>query len=63
LIRHIQKEDNILFCIAAEVLDEKAFASLGQAFEQAEEALGVGTHDQYEQMALALEKTWGASRA
>jgi len=58
LSRHIQKEDNILFRVAEEMLDETALAWLRQAFEQVEGALGAGTHEQYERSAMELEHTW-----
>jgi hemerythrin-like domain-containing protein len=58
LAMHIHKEDNILFKIAEQVLDESTQASLGKAFEQAEAELGEGTHEEFEHIATALERTW-----
>jgi hemerythrin-like domain-containing protein len=55
---HIHKEDNILFQIAEDVLDETVLASLRQTFEQAQAELGVGIHEHYEQIAAELEKAW-----
>lgn len=58
LTQHIHKEDYVLFNIAETILDDGALASLRDRFEQAEAALGVGTHEQYERIAAELERAW-----
>lgn len=58
LTQHIQKEDNILFQMAEQVLDEETKARLERAFQQEEEELGAGTHEHFERVATTLEETW-----
>lgn len=58
LAQHIQKEDNILFQMAEQVLDEETKARLERAFQQAEEELGAGTHEHFERVAASLEQEW-----
>lgn len=57
---HIHKEENALFVIADEVLDDEALASLSEAFETADSKLGVGLHKKYERIAAELERAWAA---
>lgn len=61
LSQHIAKEDNVLFRIAQQVLDDQALASLGEAFKRAEMETGAGTHSQFEELAASLERTWAVS--
>jgi hemerythrin-like domain-containing protein len=63
LTQHIAKEDQVLFQIARQVFDEQAFASLAEAFERAEAETGAGTHEQLEELAASLERTWAVSGA
>jgi len=58
LLSHIEKEDNVLFRMAEQVLDDEAMGSLSEAFEKVEAELGIGVHQHYENLAAALEKTW-----
>jgi len=54
---HIYKEDNILFRIALEVLDEKDNENLLAKFEEIEETrIGVGVHEQMIEMLSEIEK-------
>jgi hemerythrin-like domain-containing protein len=57
LVEHIEKEDQILFRLAEEILDEADKAELGRAFEGAESELAGGL-EKYERIAAELEKTW-----
>lgn len=58
LIRHVHKEDNILFRLADDMLDEKEKASLSDAFKQVEIEMGEGLIEKYERMAEELEEEW-----
>ena len=60
LTMHIHKEENVLFVIADEVLDDEALASLSEAFEIEDAKLGVGLHAKYERIAAELERAWAA---
>jgi hemerythrin-like domain-containing protein len=60
LTMHIQKEENVLFVIADEVLDDEALASLSEAFEMEDVKLGAGLHRKYERIAAELERAWAA---
>jgi hemerythrin-like domain-containing protein len=60
LTMHIHKEENVLFVIADEVLDDEALASLSEAFEMEDVKLGSGLHAKYERIAAALERAWAA---
>ena len=57
---HIHKEENVLFAIADEVLDDQALASLGEAFKSEDLKLGTGLHAKYERIAVELERAWAA---
>ena len=57
---HIQKEENVLFVIADEVLDDEALATLSEAFEMEDVKLGAGLHRKYERIAAELERAWAA---
>jgi hemerythrin-like domain-containing protein len=59
LLRHIEKEDSILFRIAAEILDDEGKAALSEGFKQAEAQLGLNTKEEYERVAARLENDWG----
>jgi hemerythrin-like domain-containing protein len=58
LFTHIHKENNILFLIAENMLDDRSRALLQQDFEQAEAAAGAGVRERYERIAAQLEKDW-----
>jgi len=60
LTMHIHKEENVLFVIADEVLDDHALASLREAFEMEDAKLGAGLHQKYERIAAELERAWAA---
>ncbi|HLF83676.1 MAG TPA: hemerythrin domain-containing protein [Blastocatellia bacterium] len=60
LTMHIHKEENVLFVIADEVLDDEALASLSEAFEMEDVKLGAGLHKKYERIAAELERAWAA---
>lgn len=60
LTMHIHKEENVLFVIADEVLDDAALASLSEAFELEDVKLGAGLHEKYERIAAELERAWAA---
>lgn len=58
LIGHVQKEDNVLFRIAEEIMDEEEQESLMEAFKRAEAEMGEGVLEHYERMAAELEEEW-----
>jgi hemerythrin-like domain-containing protein len=60
LTMHIHKEENVLFAIADEVLDDQAIASLTDAFEREDLKTGTGLHEKYEKIAFELERAWAA---
>lgn len=60
LTMHIHKEENVLFAIADEVLDDQAIALLTHAFESEDLKLGTGLHEKYERIAVELERAWAA---
>jgi len=60
LTMHIHKEENVLFVIADEVLDDEALASLSEAFEMEDVRFGAGLHEKYERIAAELERAWAA---
>ena len=60
LTMHIHKEENVLFVIADEVLDDQALVSLSEAFEMEDARLGAGLHQKYERIAAELERAWAA---
>ena len=60
LSMHIRKEENVLFVIVDELLDDGTLASLQDAFEEEDSKLGAGLHGQYERIAAKLERAWAA---
>jgi len=58
LTGHIQREDQILFRIAEEMLDQTDIAALSAAFKQAEVEIGAGFLERCERAAAELEKAW-----
>lgn len=60
LAMHIHKEENVLFVLADEVLDDEALASLSESFEMEDERRGAGLHQKYERIAAQLERGWAA---
>ena len=60
LVAHIQKEDQILFRIAEEVLDDADKEALSREFKQAAAQFGPGVLEQYERIAAELEQEWAA---
>jgi hemerythrin-like domain-containing protein len=60
LTEHIHKEENVLFVLADEELDDDALASLSKAFEMEDEKLGLGIHERYEGIVAQLERAWAA---
>ncbi|MCI0491086.1 MAG: hemerythrin domain-containing protein [Blastocatellia bacterium] len=59
LALHIQKEDNVLFNIADQLLDEESIDALQAAFEQEKEKTYPGLHERYERIAEELENEFG----
>lgn len=56
LSQHIQKEDNVLFALAENVLNAQDDASLTERFDTHErEHMGEGVHEQYHQPIHDLE--------
>ena len=60
LTMHIHKEENVVFVIADEVLDDEELASLSHSFEMENAKLGAGLHEKYERIAAELERAWAA---
>ncbi|MCI0488197.1 MAG: hemerythrin domain-containing protein [Blastocatellia bacterium] len=58
LISHVQKEDNVLFKIAEEMMGEEEQKDLMDAFKKAEAEMGEGVLEHYERMAAELEEEW-----
>jgi hemerythrin-like domain-containing protein len=58
MVEHFQKEDQVLFRIANDSLDENAKADLSQKFAQAEAELGPGARSKYEKLASGIEEKW-----
>ncbi|MCM2271964.1 MAG: hemerythrin domain-containing protein [candidate division Zixibacteria bacterium] len=59
---HIQKEDNILFPMAARVMNEEEQAVLLKQFDLVEtDHMGAGTHEKFLAMAEALATKYGVS--
>lgn len=57
--QHIDKENNILYPMANNVLTEADQHDLLKAFVAAEEAMGEGTHEKYLALVEELEKQFG----
>ncbi|RMG20104.1 MAG: hypothetical protein D6729_03610 [Deltaproteobacteria bacterium] len=55
---HIEKEDEVLFRLAEERLDEATLESLGLGFEEVVSRIGHEAYDRYEKEAEALENVW-----
>ena len=63
LRQHIQKEDQVLFRIAAERLPQAKLAELARDFERLEEErIGHGRHEELHRMLEAFEKAYGTAR-
>lgn len=60
LTEHIHKEENVLFVLADEALDDDSLASLAEAFEIEDEKFGAGLPEKYERIAAQLERNWAA---
>jgi hemerythrin-like domain-containing protein len=58
LVSHIQKEDNILFRIGDEMLDDAEKTVLTERFKQVEMELSERTVEDFERAAAALESRW-----
>lgn len=58
LLRHMEREDSILFRIADEVLDDDDKLLLADEFKRAELALGLDACERLEQRAAELEAAW-----
>jgi hemerythrin-like domain-containing protein len=58
MVNHIQNEDNILFRLADEILDDQEKDVLTQAFRQVEAEIGRDNVKQYEDLAAELERLW-----
>jgi hemerythrin-like domain-containing protein len=58
LIRHIRREDAILFTLAEEVLDDDAKDALSRSLARPGEELGEGGVERYERLAAELERAW-----
>lgn len=62
LRNHIQKEDNILFPMAARILNQEAETELLARFDTVEhEHVGTGTHEHYLKIAESLATKYGVS--
>ena len=55
---HLEREDQILFKLAEELLDEADKVELDRAFKQAEATVGQCVLEAFEQVARELERTW-----
>ena len=53
---HIWKEDYLLFPMTNKVLSQEDQRELQARFEKVEEAMGPGTHEQFEHLAADLER-------
>ena len=60
MVGHMEREDQILFRLAEEVLDETDKAELTRAFEHAATEFGAGSLEKYERLAAELERAWAA---
>jgi hemerythrin-like domain-containing protein len=58
LVGHIEKEDNILFRIGDEVLDDAEKRALAESFKETDAALGDLSLEDYELLATSLEEKW-----
>jgi hemerythrin-like domain-containing protein len=58
LIGHIELEDSVLFRLADEVLEEADKKSIGDAFRQTANEIGLDTIEKYEKLASDLERAW-----
>ncbi|NCO36867.1 MAG: hemerythrin [Armatimonadetes bacterium] len=59
LIQHIDKEDNVLYVMANNLLTDSDQAELLEKFEVAEASMGEGTHEKYIALVEELEKAFG----
>jgi hemerythrin-like domain-containing protein len=59
LIRHMEKEESLLFRIADEILDDEDKTALAEAFKQADGQLPPHSQEEYERIAAKLENDWG----
>lgn len=58
LVEHIEKEDNILFRLGDEILDDEDKAALIESFKQVDSDLGGRTPQDFERIASELEEKW-----
>ncbi len=58
LVGHIEKEDNILFRLGDEILDDEDKAALIESFKQVDSELGGRTPEDFERIASELEEKW-----
>jgi hemerythrin-like domain-containing protein len=59
LSKHIQKEDNILYPLANQILTEEDQEELERGFEEVEEkVMGPGVHEKYHHMIEEWEKRY-----
>ena len=58
LIRHMEREESILFRLADEILDDEDKTALAEAFKQAEGQLPPRSQEEYERIAAKLENDW-----
>lgn len=58
LVGHIEKEDNILFRLGDEILDDEDKAALAESFKQFDSDLGGRTPQDFERIASELEEKW-----
>ena len=59
LKEHIQKEENVLFPMAEDMLGEEKDAELAEAFEKVErERVGPGKHEEFHELLHRLEQTY-----
>jgi hemerythrin-like domain-containing protein len=59
LTEHIEKENNILFCMAEQHLAQEAHAALSEGFERVEqERIGPGVHERYHALLDRLQEKY-----
>jgi hemerythrin-like domain-containing protein len=60
LSKHIQKEDNVLYPLANQILDKEDQKELEKGFEEVEEkVMGPGVHERYHKMIEQWEQKYG----
>lgn len=58
LIAHFEREDNVMFRLVEELLDDASKRDLSDAFKNAERELGPENYKKYQESARELERDW-----